>query len=395
MPIANKFGVTAFSMALAGLVAGVPEGNVKATPYRNAVLPQINTVTITGYGADADAVSLLITMPSGEVITLGPVTRAAGVPADDEAAAAALVALVNARAALRGVVVATNVLGVLTLTFQHPNIYYPVSTTVVACVATVATTQTAGGTAIPIGRFIKRGTMAGGTPVGRAAPAIAPLVSTDTQAVVSAVLARTNMQINPESPLSSAVDVIPVGTMADGVYEGLIPMRNAGGGTASAGGQIHVVVSTSGGNEIGEARAAADGATAEVWTMTPTAAELDFLLEVEWTQTNGQIQRTILQSANPDGSATATEICDGWRAALVRAQADGKLTGFTGGGTATFTLTGPAGQSFVVYDLGEGASANVETTPAVIYTVPLDLARGCWHDEVPAGSVGRVSLRLA
>lgn len=391
--IANGLGLTAFRTSMPGLIAGTPQGEGRDYPYRCALLPQNNTVTIGVFGADADSVTISITLPSGVVVPV-TVTRASAVPVDDTAAAAALVLAINAAGSLRGHVVASSAAAVITLTFQHPNVVYGVATSVVAATATVAQTQAPGGTAIPVGRFVQRGTVVGQPPPSRGAPALAALTALTTAAQISGVTMRRNMLPNGESALASADDVVPIGKMADVRSEGPIAMLNSGGGTAQAGGQVHVVISEAGGDSIGEARASAAGATAEVWTMTPTAAELDFLLEVEWTQPDGTVQRTPLVSTGPDGSASQTEISDGFRTSLAQAQADGRLTGFVGSGTSTFILTGPTGQSFVVTNVGEGAVAAVETTPAVPYTVPLPLTRAVWVDEVPEGSVGIVMLRL-
>lgn len=393
MTIANGLGLTNFRTSMPGLLAGLAMGEGMDYPYRSALLPQINTVTIGGFSSDTDAVTISITLPSGVVVPV-TVTRASSVPVDDAAAAAALVLLINASGSLRGHVVASSASAVVTLTFQHPNVVYGVATTVVGSTATVAQTQAPGGTAIPVARFVQRGTVVGGPPPSRGAPALAALTSATTAAQISGVTLRRNMLPNGESALSTADDVTPIGKMADVRSEGLVALLNSGGGTAAAGGQIHVVISEAGGDSIGEARASAAGATAEVWTMTPTAAELDFMLQVEWTRSDGSVETTILSSANPDGSATQTEISDGFRASLTQAQADGRLTGFAGSGTTTFILTGPVGQSFTVSNVGEGVVAAVETTPAVPYTVPLPLARASWVDETPEGSVGMAMLRL-
>lgn len=393
MSIANALGRSGFRATITGKRAGLPLGENRVSPGRMALLAKLVGITIAGFGADTDAVTVSITLPDGTVVA-ETTTRAASVPVDDAAAAAALAVLINARAALRGVVVASSLAAVLSLAFVHPNIDYPVATTVVGCTATVAVTQAAGGSAMAVARFVKRGAVVPSAIPGQGAPAIAPLVASDVAASIWGVLCSRHMAVQAESALANAAEVIPLGETGDVLWEGIVPMRNAGGGTASAGGQVHAVVATTGGNEIGEARAASDGVTAEVWTVTPTASESDFAVEVVWTQTTGEIQRTILQSANPDGSASATEIANGFRTSLTEVQVDGRLTGFAGSGTATFILTGPAGQSFTVDSIGEGAAATVETTPSVPYTVPISLSRAQWIDETPEGAVGDVMVRM-
>ncbi len=113
---------------------------------------------------------------------------------------------------------------------------------------------------------------------------------------------------------------------------------------------------------FGDAPDAADGA--ELWTMTPTAAENQFVILVRVTLANGDVQSVPLDAGEPDGSTTATEICDGWRTAFAAAQADGLLAGLAAGGTTTLTLTAPVGIDFTVSNIGEGVVATVETTNA-------------------------------
>src|SRR5688500_11198437 len=105
----NNQGVVSYDTTRAGFVEGqVTDMSLgKMETYRNPLLPQVNTVTITGFGADADSIVLSITLPNGTVVPL-TVTRAASVPVDDAAAAAALVLLVNAHASLNGHVEATS-----------------------------------------------------------------------------------------------------------------------------------------------------------------------------------------------------------------------------------------------------------------------------------------------
>lgn len=129
-------------------------------------------------------------------------------------------------------------------------------------------------------------------------------------------------------------------------------------------------------------------AGAELVTVTPTAAELDFQILIRDLYNGEEIP---LLSANPDGSATATEICDAWRTAAATAQADGVLAGYTFGGTATLTITGPVGREFEVADVGEGVSAVAYTTAADVETLDL---RSVARFETSASAGGLALLRI-
>lgn len=389
MTIQNNIGLTGFSRNIPERAEGYPSDfdSIKARPYRNAILGQISTVTIASFGADADSFTIYITLPNGTRVTACTITRAASVPVDDTAAAVAAVTAINALAALNGHVTATSALGVITLTFDHANIVYLVETAVTACTATVATTQAAGGSALPVARFVAAGTSVDGQ------PAIRQLTSTDRDVNVRGILVPPRVAWpNAQSPLASATDQCPAGQMGAVAYEGHVNMKNVGDAASAPGGVVFAVVAATGGDEVGQARSDVDG-VAGLWTITPTAAELDFMILVEYTTSDGVRHSIPLLSANPDGSASATEIADAWRTAAATAQADGELTGFTFGGTATLTIAGPTGLPFSVVDVGEGVSATVETTPAAVYSTPLDLSRFYWAEAVAAGAVGPVMCR--
>jgi hypothetical protein len=110
------------------------------------------------------------------------------------------------------------------------------------------------------------------------------------------------------------------------------------------------------------ATAAAAGATANVWTGTPTAAN-DTVYQQQIVYGSAIEVLTYLS----DGTATDQEICDGLRAQLaLRNGVGGPLEGITGSGTTTLILTGPAdGRGFTPSSIGVGSLAWVETTPEV------------------------------
>ena len=387
MPIQNNLGLTGFARRLTSQIAGQPHGDVKARPFRNPLLPQIDSVTITGFGADADAVSVLVTLPDGTVTT-ETTTRAAAVPVDDEAAAAALVVLINARAALRGHVVATNALGVLTMTYQHANVAYTTATAVVAAVATVASVQTPGGSSLVLGRFVKRGTAVGG------APAVTVPASTDTQDLLAGVILRPVAQFaNAESALASANDVVPAGQMCDVAHDGEVSMLNTGSVAAAAGGVVHVVRAVTGGDEVGEARASASGVL-QVATVTPGAAQnsvtVAIRVRIETGASTGYSAVLLYQT---DGSMTATEVCDAFRTDLNLDAVLAPLLADTG--TATLILTSTDIDTTFSIDVVEGAfTVDEATVAAARYTIPLPQSRAYWAEAAAAGAVGRVMLRM-
>lgn len=386
MPIQNNLGLTGFARRLTSRLAGMPGLDVKARPFRNASLPQINTITIASFGADADAVTVSITLPDGTVVS-ETTTRAAGVPVDDAAAATALETAINARAALRGHVVADADAAVLTLTFQHPGVDYTVETSVVACTATVAETQAAGGSSITVGRFVKRGTVVGG------APALTVLAGTDTEDLIAGVTLRpVAHEANGESGLASASDVIAVGHMADVAHEGEVMMLNSGATAASPGGVVHVVRAVTGGDELGEARAAADGVL-QVETVTPDAAQHSVTVAIEirlLTGARAGYSKVLLFQT--DGTMTATEVCDAFRTDLNLDSVLAPLIADTG--TATLILTSTDLDTTFEVNIVEGLFTIAATTAPVRYTIPLPQAKAYWADSVAAGAVGPVMLRM-
>ena len=113
---------------------------------------------------------------------------------------------------------------------------------------------------------------------------------------------------------------------------------------------------------VTDATGAAVGATANVWTGTPTAVN-----DVVYTQQIifGDVVQLLTFLA--DGSATATEIVTGLKAQLaLHTGVGGRLYGLVGSGTTTFIITGPSdGRGFTPSSNGTGVLAWVETTAEV------------------------------
>lgn len=388
MSIANGIGLAGFSRSIEQRSEGQwadAEGG-RSRPYRNPLRGQITNIAISGFGADADSISVLITLPDGTVIT-ETTTRASSVPVDDAAAATALAAQINARQPLRGHVVASTSTSNLILTFPHTNIVYPVSTSVTAAVATVSTTQAAGGASIPFARFIKAGTSIDGQ------PEISELASSDEATAVRGITLAHLVAENANSALSSSVDAIPAGSLSPIAYQGKVCMRNNGSVSSAVGGVVHVVRAVTGGDELGEARADAGG-TAQVATLTPGAGQNSVEVSVEITMLTGPYAgMTKLLSALADGSMTATEVCDAWR---VQLNADPLWsTLLVDSGTATLILTSAdIDQTFDVNNVqGTVTIDNATTTPAR-YTVALDRKRASWDEVTAPGAIGVVLLDM-
>ncbi len=114
---------------------------------------------------------------------------------------------------------------------------------------------------------------------------------------------------------------------------------------------------TGSGTEIGAFRNGFDGA-AEVSTLTPNPVTNDLTYTVDVKVNDADFHFETLA----DGSATATEICDGIRAAMALDATFTALVVATG--TTTLILTGQtAGQGLDVTSTGEGLFDIVETTP--------------------------------
>ena len=109
--------------------------------------------------------------------------------------------------------------------------------------------------------------------------------------------------------------------------------------------------------------------TPQVDTVTPTPAnDTGFRLTLLVDEHGEGDWNSFSIFALGDGTATATEICDAWRAQLTLITA---LSGvLTGSGTTTLVLTGAEGVRFETLDSGVGVSGIVLTTPGVYVDRP-------------------------
>jgi hypothetical protein len=401
MGIANGLGVTGYrrTQSPPSLLEGAPAAfdTPLSTPMRNDLIAQISNVAIGTFDTDTDSIAVAIPLPDGTVVT-HTTTRASNVPVDAAAAAVALAALIDGDDALVGHVDASTSTTNLVLTFLHPNVVYPVAATPSAgTTATVTTPTAAGGSAIPFGRFLVAGTTLDGITAMEL-----PSASTVAADVIG-VSARPIAQFpNAGSELASAVDGIPAGKMADAFYDGLVAMRNNGGVASAMGGAVHVVIATTGGDELGEARADASGA-AYVSTLTPAANMLMYAVKAS-VNVNGREIPLAFEYTPTDGTTTADDAVDGLEDAAAAAITAAGLTGIVAASAAsgaTFTLTVAAGYAwatapyFSAWSLDtEVVSGTVSTATATNYTIALPRTQARWAAVVPAGEVGPVAIDL-
>ena len=177
---------------------------------------------------------------------------------------------------------------------------------------------------------------------------------------------------------------------------GGVPVDNVGDATAQAGDPVYVVVSTTGGDALGQARTERDG-TADVWTATPTAANATvYGLTIEFAPWDGEDGETfVLGDVTSDGSGTQTEISDAFKTLIATAPYARlrSLLSVSATGAATIVFTGTQlGRPFIVMDTADaGAWASItHTTTAAQYTALVPRAR--WVRPAAASAVGTINL---
>lgn len=149
--------------------------------------------------------------------------------------------------------------------------------------------------------------------------------------------------------------------------------------------QNALYLATSGGaaNQKGAFRKSPDG-TAQVATLTPTAVNATIYI----VQIQNETGRVIAVGEYlSDGSATATEIVTGLKAAL------GTVAGVALSGTATLIVTASvAGIPFTVTSIGDGVLTNVATQANVASAA---LAPGCYYKtSALAGTLAVLDVNL-
>lgn len=383
--------------------AGQPLGLGRDIAYSNPALAQISTLTLAEQADVSDEIvegqvwTITLTDPDGVAYatsyTLDAADAAAGTDAEGLAyMAGQLAAAMEANTELDNIVDAAASGAVITVTWKHPDA--GVWTIAAVCapavaetvlLATAATSQTAGGTTLPMARFVTLGTPAPEGPGGPGRRASLPSASTDT---IMGVALRDFSQVRPFDTAAGSANAWSIGSIVSVREGGEVAMTNVSSTAAVAGGPVYAVVSTTGGDALGEARADQDG-VADVWTITPNAVnDAVYGLSIHFPEWNGQSARTfVVPPVTADGSATATEIVTALTASIATVAELPSL--LTTSGTTTLILTGAdLGRPFTVYDSAEaGDYASItNTTPAVPYTVRVPGAR--WTAPVAAGAIG-------
>lgn len=402
--IRNGAGITAVQRTQDARVAGEPSGPGFDRPYENPLLPQISTLTLAAQADVSDEIvadqvwSITLTDPDGVAyLTLYTVTTADNTAGTDGAGlahmATRLAAALEANGELVNIVSASAAGAVITITWLHPNrgtwtvaaVCAPaVAETVL--LATAATSQTAGGSTLPMARVVAMRAPA----TGGLRRAGLPSALTD---ILAGVALRDITQVRLYDTTLAAVDTYPAGSMVGVREEGDVHVANTSSTAAAIGDPVHVVIATTGGDLLGEVRPDRDG-TADVWTITPSAADAAvYGLSIHFPAWEDQPAMTfVVPPVTSDGSATATEIVTLLAASIATVSELPAL--LTTSGTTTLVLTGDQeGRPFTVYDAAEAGTYTsiTHTTTAAAYT----MLAPRWRWVRPAASAAVGTIRIA
>lgn len=379
--------------------------------FDNPALAQISTLTLAEQADVSDEIiedqvwTIVLTDPLGVTITTLYTVTAEDDTAGTDALGLAYMAGVLA-AALEGNVELQNVVdavGVgpdIQLTWKHPAqgvfTFTAVCTPAAAepvLLATPATSQDAGGVEITMGRVVVYGTpvAAGTSELPRAS--LPTAVGDQLAGIATRDLAQPRADVIPFATVPID-NVYPIASLVGVRTVGRVRMVNQSANDAAAGGPVHYVVNTTGGDLLGQTRADRAG-VADVFTATPTPLnDAAYRLTVSLADVDGLGAMTRSFPFTADGTATDAEIVTGIQLAM---GADAAFTArVVASGTTTLILTGQEeGVAMTVTDTQDqgaavvGAWASiVNTTPAVPYTARA--AGWTWHRQTPASSIGVV-----
>jgi len=396
-------GISSVQRTQDARVAGEPSGPGFDRPYENPFLAQISTLTLAAQSDVSDEIvadqvwTITLTDPDGVAYaTTYTVTAADNTAGTDGAGlahmATQLAAAIEANGDLINVVSASAASAVITITWLAPNrgawtvagVCAPAAAETVL-LATAATSQSAGGSVLPMARFVRMAAPFGAG-IRRAR------LPTSTSDILAGVALRDITQVRLYDTSVDAVDSYPIGSMVGVREEGDVHVRNTSATAAAIGDPVHVVIATTGGDLLGEVRPDRDG-TADVWTITPTAVnDAVYGLSIHFPAWEDQPAMTfVVPPVTADGSATATEIVTLLAASIATVSELPSL--LTTSGTTTLILTGDQeGRPFTVYDSAEaGDYASItHTTTAAAYTM---LAPRCrWVRGAAAGAVGTIRI---
>jgi hypothetical protein len=216
-------------------------------------------------------------------------------------------------------------------------------------------TQAAGGTDIPIGRAVVRGTTSKDAKLPNATS-----VSSDCLGIVR----RGSDLLIYDSAEANTLDRVPPGGVMEPVEMGSIAV--SGIETAWLDGEpvfVRRIASTS--QDLGALRNSSDG-TAHVETLTPTAENSTHFGVMVRVNMGENVWQNHFITMNSGGGATATSICNALRADLLIHPELAEL--ITGTGTATCILTGNDGVEFSTENFSEGVIAVAVTAAGTFET---------------------------
>lgn len=394
MSIQNGIGISSYQRTMDARIAGSP-AELKTPTCRTMINPlqqQVTEFTVGGTEA-SDVYAITVIEPDGTTHTT-TMTRTAE---DNDGIADALVA--NQPASLSGVgaFVKSDTNDVQFVAERAGELYdFSVTVPSGATLAESLITNPAG-TSIPLARFVVNGS---GSAVDGQRPCALPSASTVADDIRGIVMRPLGQFVNGESELSDAEDAVTPGNLCDVAYDGAVNMLNGGDVAAVEGDEVWVYISTSGGQQLGEAAAAADG-TAQVSTIVPVVDQANYGFKLV---VGG---RTFIAQYNPSDGTTAVAVAiDGLYDSIVE-QLGGATSAANGlGVTVTesdteLTFTTDAG--VLITDLENtvwNADTEVASTVATLgaataaHAVKLSRRNAYWLEDTPAGQVGPVQLRL-
>ena len=253
---------------------GSPALSVRARPRANPLVAQFATLTFGGTPTNG-VYSQAFTGPDGTTVTVS-VTRAAGVPATNALLAAAAVAAIAADDAWANVATAEVNGGTpeqVDLTWLHPGDTWAIGATAAPGAGTLvpAITTAAGGSPVPVGRFL----ISVPNPQDPEIEAAGLPLTGSTAAQIIGLSARDGSVENSGLPGAAQVESIPAGSMISSGEEGGWYMTNHGTVATVDRGQVFVVVNPAGGQLVGQARSNADGGNTVGLSVSTQAYWLD------------------------------------------------------------------------------------------------------------------------
>lgn len=364
---------TSYAVAQPKAIKGQPlVAPRKSRPLMLPVLPQILRLTITGGAGTSDVTITVVddqTSQSYSVVVTGSATEATLL--------ANILAAIRADAKLNSLFsvadggTAANV--IVDFTARHPNRSYTLSSVGgpngASDPGVVASQQSPGGSGIEFGVLVAKGS---------ADDEFAALSSSTTVAQIAGFLFRSegNHFHSLENDTPSAVDACLRGKHYSIAEDGEFWVEVSEAVTPAS--SVYVRVE---GSDIGDWGDNPAGGQ-QLWTYTPTASEASFSIGFDYLGVH------YVATTNTDGSATATEICNGLRLGL------GTISGLTIGGTSTLTIQTAAGTEMTnVLNTGNGVGAWVETTGEDVDI--LNVSSICrYTSSAAAGELARVKIQL-